>query len=66
MNKHVQYERAREGGREAQNSAAVLLQTESVPGVYVVSGVGYWNRDEPRRWDADGVPCLQSLFHISM
>ncbi|CAK8986035.1 unnamed protein product [Durusdinium trenchii] len=34
---------------------------KSVPGVYVVSGVGYWNRDEPRRWDADGECHLRCL-----
>lgn len=27
---------------------------ESDPGVFVVSGVSYWNREKPRRWDGDG------------
>ena len=34
---------------------------QSHPGLYVVTGVGYWNRDGVRRWSGEGVPVLIRL-----
>ena len=34
----------------------VPTPAESDPGVFVVSGVSYCNREKPSRWDGDGVP----------